>query len=62
MTSCGPGARPSGRGGEEKTMIDKGKQALMPSLTTTECRDKECEKDVKVKKRTVGIEQRAKSK
>ncbi len=38
-------------------MIDKSKQALMPSLTTTECKDKECEKDVKVEKRTVGIEQ-----
>lgn len=35
-------------------MIDKGKQAPMPSLTTTECRDKECEKDVKVEKKDSG--------
>ncbi len=35
-------------------MIDKGKQAPMPSLTTTECMDKECEKDVKVEKKDSG--------
>lgn len=35
-------------------MIDKGKQALMPLLTTTECKDKECEKDVKVGKKDSG--------
>lgn len=38
-TFCGPGASHSGRGGEEKTVKDKGKQAITPLQTTTDCRD-----------------------